>query len=251
MCFESEARPPAFVSSITVSTRSFRLPFDGGDMAASFSYPEEMNTVKTGIVVLPDNRGLSPFYVQFAEQLASCGFPAVAIDYFARGEEPAPEPKDPRQIVARIAQLTKDGCYGQITAALRYLRQHSGVQRAVAIGFCMGGRLAFLAAQPQFGFSGVIGLYGSTEAILDAPGPWQLAKQLRGPILGIFGGADAYIPAESVESFQQALKESNVAHEIVVYPGAPHSFFDVQQEQYQDICADVWTRMIGFLHRPE
>jgi len=111
----------------------------------------------------------------------------------------------------------------------------------------MGGRIALLASQSHFGLAGAIGLYGSTEAILDAPGPTQLAANLNAPILGIFGGADAYISQEMVDSFEEALSRAGVSHEIVTYPGAPHSFFDVAYEEFGDICADTWQRILGFL----
>ena len=67
------------------------------------------------------------------------------------------------------------------------------------------------------------------------------------PVLGLFGGADQAIPVEQVEAFDSALDEAGVDHEIHVYPGAPHSFFDKKQDEFAAESADAWRRILGFL----
>ena len=69
------------------------------------------------------------------------------------------------------------------------------------------------------------------------------------PVLGLFGGADQAIPVEQVEQFDARLTETGLEHEIHVYPGAPHSFFDRRFEDYAEACEDAWRRMLGFLER--
>ena len=63
------------------------------------------------------------------------------------------------------------------------------------------------------------------------------------------GGADQGIPVEDVERFDQALSAAGVEHEIHVYPGAPHSFFDRRAEEHAEASEDAWRRMLGFLDR--
>jgi carboxymethylenebutenolidase len=72
---------------------------------------------------------------------------------------------------------------------------------------------------------------------------------MRCPLLGLFGGADAGIPADAVERFERRLGQAGVDHDVVVYPGAPHSFFDRSYEQHGEACADAWRRVLGFLDR--
>ena len=69
------------------------------------------------------------------------------------------------------------------------------------------------------------------------------------PILGLMGGADAGIPVDEVRAFEQALAEAGVEHEIEVYDGAPHSFFDRKQEEFADASADAWNRVLAFIAR--
>lgn len=70
---------------------------------------------------------------------------------------------------------------------------------------------------------------------------------MNGPILALFGGADPSIPAELRDEFDQALTDSGVEHEFVVYPGAPHSFFDRSHGDHRVECDDAWRRVLGFL----
>ena len=65
---------------------------------------------------------------------------------------------------------------------------------------------------------------------------------MRGPLLGLYGGADEGIPPEHIEAFEQGLAKAGVDHEIVIYPGAPHSFFDRRFEEHADACGDAWRR---------
>jgi len=66
-------------------------------------------------------------------------------------------------------------------------------------------------------------------------------------VLGLFGGEDQAIPVDQVQKFDKRLDETGVDHEIHVYPGAPHSFFDRRFEQYAEACDDAWRRMLAFI----
>jgi carboxymethylenebutenolidase len=77
------------------------------------------------------------------------------------------------------------------------------------------------------------------------------AAEIRGPILGLFGEADQGIPVELVEQFEANLTAAGVEHEIKLYPGAPHSFFDRKYDEFAEACADAWRRVLGFLQGVE
>ncbi|MGZ4187690.1 MAG: dienelactone hydrolase family protein [Solirubrobacteraceae bacterium] len=68
-------------------------------------------------------------------------------------------------------------------------------------------------------------------------------------MLGLFGGEAQAIPVDQVQQFDRALDEAGVEHEIHMYPGAPHSFFDRRFEQYADACEDAWRRMLAFIQK--
>ena len=117
------------------------------------------------------------------------------------------------------------------------------------IGFCFGGTNSFFCGMEEgLGLTGVIGFYAGMSRDLGTGGTLlDRASQMRVPALGLFGGADQGIPVEQVEQFDRRLDESGVAHEIVVYPGAPHSFFDRRAVEYADASADAWVRVQRFI----
>ena len=72
---------------------------------------------------------------------------------------------------------------------------------------------------------------------------------MQGPILALQGGADAAIPVEDDNAFDAALDAAGIEHEVVIYEGAPHSFFDRKQEEFQRDSDDAWRRTLDFLAR--
>ncbi len=73
------------------------------------------------------------------------------------------------------------------------------------------------------------------------------AGLVRTPVLGLYGGADPGIRASDVEAYDRALDEAGIEHRIVVYPDAPHSFFDRKMTEHADACRDAWARVLGFV----
>ncbi|WP_253778165.1 dienelactone hydrolase family protein [Goodfellowiella coeruleoviolacea] len=229
---------------------------DGTRFAAFAAVPER--STGAGVLVLPDNRGLSGFYEQFCCRLAEQGHPAVAVDYYGRTAGTDHRGRGPDfgeldQLMSHLRALTRPGLDADFTAAIDWLRSPTGgaCQRVLSVGFCLGGRFAFTTAAPRFGLAGVIGFYGAVQPLFGAPGPTQLAAEFRAPVLGLFGGADEGIPAGEVAAFADALTEAGVSHEIVTYPGAPHGFFELGRADLAAACADAWQRVLAMLAEPE
>ena len=120
------------------------------------------------------------------------------------------------------------------------------------MGFCYGGRHAWLSTAGGHGLAGAVGFYGSTGERNGEPGPTDRAAELVGPILALQAGDDANILPEHNAAFDQALTAAGVEHEVVVYGGAPHSFFDRRQEDYAEQSGDAWKRTLAFIehHTP-
>jgi carboxymethylenebutenolidase len=117
-----------------------------------------------------------------------------------------------------------------------------------AVGFCLGGRSSFNPAADQ-DVDGVIGFYGGPQGTGpdDERAPVRLAPSYRAPVLGLFGGADEHIPEVTLNRFRDTLTDAGVENEIVIYDGAPHSFFDRSFEQHRDACDDAWRRVLRFV----
>jgi carboxymethylenebutenolidase len=199
------------------------------------------------VVILPDVRGLHRFYEELALRFAERGHAAIAIDYFGRSAGVGKRGDD-FEYPPHVQQTTEEGIQADVRAAVERLRPSC---RAVfTVGFCFGGRNSWLAAGAGHGLAGAIGFYGRPGPGRDGkPGPTSRAAEIDAPILALMGGADDGIPPEDVESFEQALAEAGVEHEVVVYPGAPHSFFDRKQAEFADASEDAWRRTLAFVER--
>jgi carboxymethylenebutenolidase len=202
------------------------------------------------VVILPDLRGLFPFYQRLAEHFATVSVDALAIDYFGRtaGTEPRGADFDHQP---HVRQTTYEGVNADVAAGVEHLRASAGQPRAIfTVGFCFGGSYSFIQAANggELGLAGVIGFYGGMRQRSEgAPTPITLAPRAQVPVLGLFGGADQSIPPEKVEEFRAGLAAAGVEHSIHVYPGAPHSFFDRSYADHRTECVDAWQRVLGFI----
>jgi carboxymethylenebutenolidase len=251
MCFDLDSRPPIPpIAGAAIDTEEIVLRAgDGGRFAGLLARAEK----PTGgsIIVLPDVRGLHPYYEELALRFAEAGVDALAIDYFGRtagiGVRERPTDFD---FMAHVGETRFSNLSWDVQAAAEKLRELGpGRGRALfTIGFCFGGRLAFLANTLGLGLAGAIGFYGWPVGDRgDIPAPADSTGLMTGQVLAIFGGADRGIPPEAVETFRDALAATGVPNEVVTYPAAPHSFFDRKAEDFADASTDAWERVLAFI----
>jgi carboxymethylenebutenolidase len=247
MCFELDSLPPIpAISGAAVSHDDLTLEArDGNRFAAFLSTPDEPSGI--GAVILPDVRGLYRFYEELALRFAERGHAALAIDYYGRTAG-AEKRGEEFPYAEHRGQTTAEGIQADVAAAVEHLRS-LGVHSVFTVGFCFGGRHSWLAAAVGHGLAGAVGFYGRPGESDGRPGPTQLAAELEAPILALQGGADQHITADDNAAFDEALDEAGVEHELVVYDGAPHSFFDRKQEDFADASEDAWTRVLAFLEQ--
>jgi carboxymethylenebutenolidase len=204
------------------------------------------------MVILPDVRGLHPFYQDLAIRFAQAGIQATAFDYFGRtaGLGGRDEGFD---YMSHVQRTHPDTIAQDVAATVAHIRSADGgaAESVFTVGFCFGGRQSFNQAARQRSLAGVIGFYGRVgeREPGDAEAPIHHVKDYACPVLGLFGGADPAIPPEHVGAFRRALDEAGVRNEIVAYEGAPHSFFDRAYEKYRTECDDAWSRILRFVQR--
>jgi carboxymethylenebutenolidase len=220
-----------------------------GNRFAAFSATTDIVDAP-GVAILPDVRGLHPFYEELALRFADAGVQALALDYYGRTAGTGSRGGDFHH-EPHFQQATDESVGLDAAAAVAYLRASEGGS-AVAVftvGFCFGGRISFnQAASPQ-DLAGVVGFYGrvAEEEPGDPTAPVVQVPGYRCPVLGLFGGADPKITAEHVEGFRHALDSARIPNELIVYPGAPHSFFDRARTESALASQDAWTRVLTFV----
>jgi carboxymethylenebutenolidase len=256
MCFDHDSRPPELPADL------IRRPIAGGAAAEQLTLESDDGTSfsaalarapeggEPGVVIIPDVRGLYPFYIELAERFAQAGHHAIAFDYYGRTAGLGPR-GDEFDYAPHREQVRLDQALDDLAAAAAELRRRTGAGPPVTVGFCLGGSLSFVAgASPDLDLAGVVGLYGVLNpSRFDGHGVLTQADDIERPVLGLFGGADEAIPQEQIDELESALSTAGVEHEIHVYPGAPHSFFDKKQEEFATESEDAWRRILGFLAR--
>lgn len=257
MCFEFDARPPRLpdeyaLPAIAGGAAAEVLTLESGDGTKfSAALAESPRGAGPAVIILPDVRGLYRFYIELAERFAEAGHHAIAIDYFGRTAGVGERGED-FDFMAHLASVTTADVQACVAAARDELAERVGAAAFVTVGFCYGGANSFIAAtNADLGLAAAIGFYGTLDGSrtgLDSiPTPLEHATATKVPVYGLFGGADPLIPAEDVEAFDAKLQEAGVAHDLVVYPGAPHSFFDRSQSEFAEDSTDAWRRVLGAL----
>ncbi len=253
MCFDPDARPPLPpIRGGALDARDLTLTSRDGTSVAAYAARADVPS-GAGIVIIPDVRGLHPYFEELARRFAEAGIHAVAIDLYSRtagtskrGADFAYEP--------HVTQLVPQALNDDVAAAAAFLRSADGgePERLYTVGFCIGGRISLLQAAAGLGLAGVIGFYpwpvGTHRSGL--PAPADEAPRFACPVLTLYGGADAGIPAEAREAFARALSAAGLEHRSVTYEGAPHSFFDRKAEEFADASADAWSQMLEFMGIP-
>lgn len=248
MCFDHDSRPPItpILGGALESSETTLEAIDGNRLTAYVA--QATNPTGAAILILPDVRGLHPYYVELALRFAENGMDAVAVDWFGRtaGLGIRQEGFD---YMPHVDRTTWPGIQADIRAAAERARELRAGARLFAVGFCFGGRLAFLSATLGLDLAGVVGFYGNPvgPGRAGSPAPAELASDIAAPVLGLFGGADPSIPPEAVAAFDDALTAAGVDHRLVTYPAAPHGFFDRKAEQFASESAAAWDEIRGFV----
>ena len=131
--------------------------------------------------------------------------------------------------------------------ALTVPTRSRGATSVFSVGFCFGGRASWVASASGHGLAGSVGFYGSPTRERGGGSVVQRAAEIECPILALQAGDDQSISAADNAAFDEALTGAGVEHEIVVYDGAPHSFFDRKQEDFAEASADAWERTLTFV----
>jgi carboxymethylenebutenolidase len=246
MCHSDESRAPEPPRRGPVGPHG-RLELtaaDGNHFAAYSAAPA--GAVSGGMVILPDVRGLHPYYEDLAVRFAEAGFVTIAIDYFGRtaGIGARDESFDWK---THFQKVTPEGVAKDVAAAAGRLRADSKQPDlpVFTVGFCFGGANSWRQSGEGHRLAGCIGFYGGhpMERVGD------VIPRMRSPLLMLLAGADQATTPEEFDEFAKRVRAQGVAVESHTYPGAPHSFFDRSFAEHQDACKDAWKQILDFTTR--
>lgn len=188
---------------------------------------------RAGLVVIQEWWGLTDDIREIADRYATEGYLAFAPDLY-HGTV-ASEPDEARKLVMA---LERDLAAKEIDTVIAWLKGARGTAKVGCVGYCLGGGLALATAiRPTSHVDAVHVYYGGGMPPSD-----QIAG-IRVPVLGSYGAEDAGIPEAEVDRLRDALAAAGVPHEVTLYPGAPHAFFNDTRPSYREAAAlDSWMK---------
>ena len=234
--------------TVTVKTK------DGKDMMAYRAMPASGTGFGT-ILVVQEIFGVHAHIADMCRRFAKVGYYAIAPDlYFRLGD--ATKVTDIQALINDFVSKTPDDqVMGDLdsTAAFAKTEGKADTAKLGITGFCWGGRQVWLYDAHSPAVKAGVAWYGPLGR---PPGPMtpkdpiDIVKELHGPVLGLYGGADTGIPQESVEKMRAALNDGNSAakkSEIKVYPDALHAFnADYRPSYRKEAAEDGWKLCLAW-----
>ena len=222
---------------------------DGSSMRVHVSLPDGVGPFPA-LVVMQHQGGVDEFTQGVTRRLAGAGYLAAAPDLYHRD---GPDCKD--DLVTRRSRLSDRRIVNDLHAAVGYLQSHSAAdnKRIGIIGFCMGGRIVYLAAAAIAAFKAAVAYYpGNTFRAWgrDLPSPFERTPEIHCPLQGHFGTDDANPSPQDVGKLEAELAKFNKPHEFYSYANAGHAFMDSTKESYRRHADEAsWPRTLEFLRR--
>jgi len=222
---------------------------DGSPMRLHVSVPDGAGPF-AALIVMQHQGGVDQFVQDMTRRLAGAGYLAAAPDLYHRD---GPDCKD--DLVTRRSRLSDRRIVSDLNASVGYLQSHSAAdkKRIGIIGFCMGGRIVYLAAAAIPAFKAAVAYYpGNTFRAWgrDLPSPFERTAEIHCPLQGHFGADDANPSPHDVSKLNAELAKFNKPHEFYSYSNAGHAFMDSTKQSYRrDADAASWPRTLGFLAR--
>ena len=248
------------VSAQTIRTRSDGLT--AGEVtipAGDFKMPayRAMPAGKTGlpvVLVVSEIFGVHEHIADVARRFAHLGYLAIAPELFVRQGDAQSYGEIARLISEVIAKVPDAQVMGDLDACVAWAGANGGDTKRLGItGFCWGGRIAWLYAAHSAKLKAGVAWYGRLVGepnALQPKNPIDLVAGLQAPVLGLYGGADAGIPLDTVDKMKAALATGSKAarqSEFVIFPEAPHAFHADYRPSFRKAAAEEgWQRCVAW-----
>lgn len=227
--------PPSTTSPSGLSAEAIRFPGPAGELRGAWAAAA---TPIGGLLLIHENRGLTPHFFDLAARMAREQFSTLAVDLLSTdgGTEAVGDP------ASALAAATSERLVGEMRAAIDELARRVPGRKIGAMGFCFGGGMTWQLVQ-----SGDARLAAAIPFYGPAPDPSDFSKS-DAAVLGIYAELDSRVNA-SRDRASAALREAGLAHEIRTVPGADHAFFNDTGPRYNKQAAEeaneavlVWLR---------
>jgi carboxymethylenebutenolidase len=246
------------VSAQTITTDSaglnageVKVPTKDGEMPAYRAMPAEGGPFPT-VLVVQEIFGVHEHIKDVCRRLAKAGYIAIAPELYARQGD-ASKISDIAKLIADIVSKVPDAqVMSDLDATVAWAKASGKADtgRLGVTGFCWGGRITWLYSAHNPGAKAGVAWYGplvGTPTDLKPKNPVDVAKDLKAPVLGLYGGADQGIPVEAVDKMREAMRAAKKPGDIIVYPDTPHGFHaDYRPSYRKDEAEEGWQRLLSW-----
>lgn len=230
---------------------------DGGEIPAYRAMPDKKGKFPT-VLVVQEIFGVHEWIQDVCRRFAKLGYMAIAPSLYARQGD-VTKMTDIREIISKVVSKVPDSqVVSDLDAAVAYAKKNNGNTNKLAItGFCWGGRIVWLYAahNPKVDagaawYGGLVASDRSPKNPLQPTYPIDIAKELKVPVIGFYGGLDTGIPQDTVQRMQEELKKGKSKSQIVVYPNAKHGFHADYRESYnKEASEDAWAKLLSWFKK--
>jgi carboxymethylenebutenolidase len=256
--FAASTEPVAAQTAITTDTSGLeagevKIKTADGEMPAYRAMPATGGPFPV-VLVVQEIFGVHEHIKDVCRRLAKLGLFAVAPELYARQGDVS-KLKSIDEIRPIVAKVPDRQVMGDLDATVGFAKASGkgNTDKLAITGFCWGGRITWLYCAHNPGVKAGVAWYGrlvgdATE--MTPKHPVDLAANLKAPVLGLYGAADAGIPVATVEKMREACAAANKTCEITVYPDTPHAFYADYRPSYREGPAkDGWAKLQAWLKK--
>ena len=254
------AAGPVRAQAVTTDTTGLtvgeaKVKVEGGEMPVYFARPANVANPPV-ILVAMEVFGLHEYIKDVTRRLGKLGALAVAPDYYFRKGEDLTKITDIPKLMPIVNSKPDAELIADLDATAAWAKSQGGNTDKLGImGYCRGGRTVWVYSANSPNVKAGVAFYGPLvdpegQKALWPKSPTQLAPDMKAPVLGLYGEADAGIPVAQVDAMKAALAAANKTFEIKLYPAAPHGFHADYRPSYRKEAADDgWAQMTAWFKK--
>jgi carboxymethylenebutenolidase len=227
----------------------------GGNMPVYFARPANAANPPV-ILVCMEIFGVHEWVKDITRRVGHLGAFAIAPDYYFCAETNGVDLTkldDMQKLFPIVNAKTDSELFADLDATAAWAKSQGGdTSRLGIMGFCRGGRTVWHYSAHNPNLKAGVAFYGTLVDKNDAApkSSIDLAPEMKEPVLGLYGEADAGIPPDQVKQMEAALKAAGKTAEFHEYPGAPHGFIaDYRPSYRKEAAEDAWSRMTAWFKK--
>jgi carboxymethylenebutenolidase len=233
------ATSPPGSGPAAVKGQPVTFPGPAGEVQGSYAAPADP---RGGVLVIHENRGLQPHFVDLVGRLAGAGYAALAVDLLSRQGGTAAV-TDPAQVTAALTQAPAESLQADLRAGIDELARRVPGVKLGTVGFCFGGGMVWGLLQ-----AGEARLAAASPFYGPVPDPADFSRA-KAAVLGVFAEKDARVNAGK-DRAEAALTAAGLPHELRTFAGADHAFFNDTGPRYDAAAAALaWTALLDWFAR--